>query len=147
MLPPQRPVFPGGPVSGRVRPPVYPRLFQLFRLEPRAGVEPAFQSYQDCGLPLSDIGLVPARGVAPLFLPCHGSGLRLTYANPLFVALFCCLPATGCCLLDWGDRPESHRLGSGSRPDGSTLRLRPPWWSARVVMLHGLPLIKRPVYF
>jgi len=24
---------------------------------------------------------VPARGVAPLFLPCPGSGLRLTYAG------------------------------------------------------------------
>ena len=66
------------------------RLFSFLRrptpegatvLEPRAGVEPAFQSYQDCGLPLSDIGLVPARGVAPLFLPCRGSGLRLTYAG------------------------------------------------------------------
>jgi hypothetical protein len=81
VLPPQRPEVPSGPVSGRVRPPVYPRLFRIFRLEPRAGVEPAFQSYQDCGLPLSDVGLVPARGVAPLFLPRHGSGLQLTYAG------------------------------------------------------------------
>ncbi len=164
---------------------------EMLRLEPRAGVEPAFQSYQDCGLPLSDIGVVPARGVAPLFLPCHGSGLRLTYAGPL---LFCALPVPRCPLpvdwsgsgdlhaaipapqaggtlsspepgpvrlsslllfarcslpvsVDWGDRPESHRLGSGSRPDGSTLCLRPPYWSARVVTLHGLPLIKRPVCF
>src|SRR5687768_14702096 len=49
-------------------------------LEPMAGVEPALRSYQDRGLPLSDTGVVPTRGVAPLSLPCHGSGLLLTYA-------------------------------------------------------------------
>ena len=50
-------------------------------LEPMAGIEPALRSYQDRGLPLSDTGVVPAGGVAPPFLPCHGSGLLLTYAG------------------------------------------------------------------
>lgn len=210
MLPPQRPVIPGGPVSGRVRPPVYPRLFRLSPLSSPSSLSslsslrrptPGGATVGAEGGSRTRISVlprlrtavvrhrrgVPARGVAPLFLPCHGSGLRLTYAGSwsgsgdlhaavpapqaggtlsspepvvfsssrlrVFASslkggtLFVLCPLLAARCLSWGDRPESHRLRSGSRPDGSTLCLRPPYWSALVVTLHGLPLIKGPVCF
>ncbi len=127
-------------------------------LEPMAGVEPTLRSYQDRGLPLSDTGdKVPARGVAPPFLPCRGSGLLLTYAGGSGSGsgdLHAAAPApqAGGSLSTL--EPVEGAAGiapalTGPQPVVQSCYTSPPKesWSACVVMLHGLPLIKRPVCF
>lgn len=73
-----------------------------------AGVEPALRSYQNRGLPLSDTGVVPTRGVAPPFLPCHGSGLLLTYAGE-----------------DWSGSGDLHAAPPAPQAGGTLSSLEP----------------------